>query len=344
MRTKKLDSIHTMSSSLPRLFLLSSLLPFASGEWTPLEQVKLLNPTDVVTSPDGNFAAYTIGAVSGTAGKLGASSSLVVVDTSSSSSSSVTLSFCSQAQGGCSSPQFSSDGSSLAFVSGGDVYQVSVPVKSPTVQPTKVNTGVAAKNGGVLAFALSPHKANRIAFTYAEMGTFSTTEPRVITDDVIVNVIAGAAQPIRNVLCVGSFVASDDDVNSDPICYTGAAYKSVGMEGWRISCWPFDSQFSWNAAGDTLALTLTDDRTANGWESVIVATVDVTSPSSKFVPIAEPTLTFQPLYSPDGSFLAYTQADTVAEFEAGKPDAYTWAQTWRVCVAPVVADDSTGTI
>jgi hypothetical protein len=163
-----------------------------------------------------------------------------------------------------------------------------------------VDTGAAAAaHGGLLAFAVSPG-ADRVAFTYAEIDTFSATEPRLISDtDVIVSVITGSPSPVRNVLCVGPYGAKAADAAAAVHCYDAASYASVGMEGWRISCWPFDSQFSWRGGGgagaSTLALTLTDDRSANGWESVRVATVDASDPAAPFVPLAGADLAFQPM-------------------------------------------------
>ena len=150
------------------------------------------------------------------------------------------------------------------------------------------------------------------------MGNFSATEPRLITNDVIVNVITGTPQPKRNVLCVTNLSGS-----SMPRCFRELE-GSVGMEGWRISCWPFDSQFEWAPDSKMIAITHTAGRLANGWESVRVDTIDIsaTKPSTKQIggPIA-----FQPVFSDSGA-LAFTQADSVA------PTGYTWAQTWRICV------------
>ena len=98
----------------------------------------------------------------------------------------------------------------------------------------------------------------QVAYTQAEMGNFSTTEPRLITTDVIVNVITGTPQPTRNILCVADLSGS-----SAPRCFHELD-GSVGMEGWRISCWPYDSQFEWAPDSKTIAVTHTAGRLANG--------------------------------------------------------------------------------
>ena len=302
------------------LLLHAASLPSAvNAEWTPVQQATLENPTAVVVSPSGAFAAFTVGAVTGTLGNLTGAGSMSVVALNSSSApsfarpapsasvipaaaavASTRVAMCDD--GGCSSPAFAGDGS-LAFVHGGNLYRLDVT--TPTAVPKVVDTGAAASaNGGVLAFAVSPG-ADRVAFTYAEMDTFSATEPRVISDtDVIVSVITGSPSPVRNVLCVGPYASAHTSYGAGSgaataaavHCYDAASYASVGMEGWRISCWPFDSQFSWRGgATATLALTLTDDRSANGWESVRVATVDASDPAAPFVPLAGADLAFQPM-------------------------------------------------
>ena len=82
---------------------------------------------------------------------------------------------------------------------------------------------------------------------------------------------------------------------------------SVGMEGWRISCWPQDSQFAY-APGSSgiMAVTTTNTTKANDWVSLSVSLLDTTT--SKVAPVATATA-FQPLFSPDGKQLAYTIAD-----------------------------------
>ncbi len=42
-------------------------------------------------------------------------------------------------------------------------------------------------------------------------------------------------------------------------------------------------------------------------------------------------------YSPDGSKLAYTRADTADAHAAGQSASYTWAQTWAVCIVDVAS-------
>ena len=170
----------------------------------------------------------------------------------------------------------------------------------------------------------------QVAFTVAEMGNFSASEPRLIGDDVIVNVITGTPQPTRNILCVANLSGTNA-----ARCFNELD-GSVGMEGWRISCWPFESQFSWAPDSKTIAITRTADRLANNWETVRVFTVDIAATKLSMKQVGG-AIAFQPTYSASGA-LAFTQADSVA------PAGYTWAQTWKICVqsaggAEVVCDE-----
>ena len=341
------------SCVLPSLLVLGA----TSAEWQPIQQVKLENPSSVSVSPSGAYAAYSVSTVDGAVGNLTAAGNLFIAPLASGAGGPEPVPLC--ADGGCSAPAFASD-DTLAFLRGGDLYQLSSSGSSSSssaAAPVLVPTAAPAR-GGILSFAVSPD-GKRVAYTYAEMGTYDKDAARVVgDDDVIVNVITGTPQPTRNVLCVGAFggaaaaagnataaAGAGIGTDTDAQCYDGAQYASVGMEGWRISCWPFESQFSWRADSAHLALTLTQSRAANGWESVRLATLDTTAaagPAAPFVPVGGP-ISFQPAYSPDGKWLAYTQADSAADAAAGKPDAYTWAQTWKVCVvAAAAATGATG--
>ena len=132
--------------------------------------------------------------------------------------------------------------------------------------------------------------------------------------------ITGSPTPTRNVLCVSDLSSAGD---SNHRCHTKLE-GSVGMEGWRISCWPFDSQFTWSADSTQLGITETASLRANDWESVRVAVVN----ASDFAALPSPggPVSFQPIFSPSGRWLAFTQAPTPSS------TSYTWAQQWQVCI------------
>lgn len=106
------------------------------------------------------------------------------------------------------------------------------------------------------------------------------------------------------------------------------------MEGWRISCWPFDSQFSWHPDSKRLALTWTSDTLANNWETVRVLEVDVSATTLTTRRVGG-HIAFQPIYSSTG-LLAFTQSSSAD---------YAWAQTWKICIesAGTVNCDERGT-
>jgi dipeptidyl aminopeptidase/acylaminoacyl peptidase len=292
---------------------------FAASEWTPDSQARMENPSSPVVSPDGAWAAYTVSTVTGAAGNLTAAGALKLDSLAAARSKVSTqapVQFCTD--GSCSSPTLSSTGT-LFFLKNGDLYRSDVSTttwSAPVVAQT-----LGAARGAISAYSISPD-SKTVATTYAEMGTYSTTEGRVITTDVIVNVITGTPQPQRNILCVGPTAESSSPAH----CYE-SLNVSVGMEGWRISCWPYDSSMSWSEDGKTLALTVTADRLANAWESVHVVTIDTTKPPStsriNTVTVAA-DIAFQPFFHPDGVHLALTQSVS---------SNYTWSQTWRLCVA-----------
>ena len=69
-----------------------------------------------------------------------------------------------------------------------------------------------------------------------------STAPRVVDEDVLITVITGTVTPADALLCV---VGTGTDECFDSHQLGG----SVGMGGWFISCWPFDSQFEFSKDG-----------------------------------------------------------------------------------------------
>ena len=299
-----------------RAMLLSSAFSVAAfsaaAEWTPLQQAGIENPSSVSVSPDGAWVVFSISGVATVGGnKLAAAGSLRLELASGDPDkrAAAVEAFC--ADGGCSMPTFAAD-MSVVFLKGGSLWRserrVDTDAFSPPVR-VYVPRGTG-RSSPIIAYAVSPD-ATAVAATYAEMGTYSDTEGRVITTDVIVNVITGTPQPERNVLCVAPFTAGAANASTavSSHCYLDLP-GSVGMEGWRISCWPYDSQMSWSSSDNkTLAVTVTSNRLANEWESVRVALIDATDPTAvfRFVGDASSPPSFQPTFSPDGNTLAFTQ-------------------------------------
>ena len=320
-----------------------------ASEWTPDQQARMENPSSPHISASGRFtwAVYTVSTVAGAAGNLTSTKSLQLVPVEATPPGSVTdydsswtqpvTDFC--ADGTCSSPSFAYD-AMLFFLKGGKLYYTSFEEIHGWSDPVMVQS--LGSRGAIVDYTISTD-ATRVAMTYADMDTYSTTEGRVIDKEVIVNVILGAAQPLRNVLCIGMIPASSSTNVSAPQCYPEIK-GSVGMEGWRISCWPYDSSMSWSADGTTLALTLTSNRLANEWESVHVVVLTEKSTKSNGLQgtaaagaagggakwdLQAPAwdLSFQPFFHPDGKHLAFTQSVSSTN--------YTWSQTWKICVADI---------
>ena len=199
----------------------------SAGEWSTLDQAKLENPSAVGVSPDGNWAVFAIASVAGKTGTLRAAGGLELVWLPSLQRQA--LSFCSD--GGCSSPSFASDGS-LAFLRGGVLYRTRHNGAPDAEWGTPVAQSTSSTNhsGPILAYALAPNSKS-FAYTVAEMGTFSDTEPRVITTDVIVDVIVGEAQPTRNILCVAPFGTGAASTTHSPSARCFDALAGIGHGG-----------------------------------------------------------------------------------------------------------------
>ena len=299
-----------MHQHAARALLIMAVAAPALAAWTTADQNRVASPSAVSVSPDSKWAVYTVSEVAGSAGNFSAGGSLVLTALKAGraqSDASPVSTWCGSA---CSDPQFAADGS-LAMLKGGALYRSAYSNGAFSAPALVVNDTV-------LAYRVAPNSKS-VAYTVARMDTYSATEARVVTRDVIVNVITGTPQPLRNVLCVAAFGAA-----GAPRCFDHLE-GSVGMEGWRISCWPYDSQFSWSPDSKTVAMTRTAARLANDWETVRVVTVDVTRSPPTVVNTFAP-ITFQPMYQPKSGALAFTQADS----EVGT--GYTWAQTWKICV------------
>eukprot|EP00911_Craspedida_sp_UC1_P002359 UC1_evm1s1770 len=218
----------------------------------------------------------------------------------------------------------------LAFVADGDLY---VAGNGGADAPTAVNTG----GEKVLWYAWAPH-GRSIAYTVAQMSTHDPVAPRVLDEDVIINVIQGTPSISRNILCVVSLSKNDDDTTAEtrqqqqqqrrrqrlsfgaPRCYeSGEMPGSVGIAAWTISCWPYESVASWSPDGERIAFTYTNTTFSDDWTAMGVA--ELTVASGAVAPVAGATA-FQPTYSPQGA-LAYTRVND---------GDYIWAQTWHVCV------------
>ena len=280
-----------------------------AAAWTTADQAAVANVAGVAVSPSAEF---------------------VVVETSTlevhhangtkSAGGAAVSAFCAGAA--CAQAAFSSK-SSLAFVSNSSLW-VSHLVGASWSAPKMVDTSGKPP----LAFVWHPGGAE-IAYSAAVLQPHSKTEPRVLVDDVIIDVIMGTPTVTRNELCFAPVPAADGSSSSSssaaaaPRC-DSALKGSVGMAGWTISCWPQDSQFAYApGASGLMAVTTTNTTKANDWVSLSVHLLDTAT--SKAVPVATATA-FQPSFSPDGKQLAYTIADE---------GDYVWAQTWHICVVDV---------
>jgi len=96
-----------------------------------------------------------------------------------------------------------------------------------------------------------------VAFTQAVTLAHDDHTPRVIGEDVIINLISGAPTVTKNKLCVTGMGAVGDAAYAKPRCFD-SVMGSVGIAGWAISCWPFESQISWAPDSKTIAYTYTN--------------------------------------------------------------------------------------
>jgi hypothetical protein len=281
---------------LPVLALLAGQAPFAAP-WNTQQQQAVGDVAAVVVSSDMKWAAV-----------LAPTLALhEAVSGSKPSSGAAVAAFCNQTGMACSQPTFSMGGAplGLGFIANESLYVSHYT--SVWTPPHRLDTDGKAP----IYFAWSPH-GNEIAYTTAVQMVHSPTEPRVLQDDVIIDVIMGGPTTLRNQLCFTgvSNQQAAGVANAGPRCDTAIA-GSVGMGGWTISCWPFDSQFSYSPAlsgpsAGLVAVTTTNTTKANDWVSLAVHLLDTNT--KKVTPVATATA-FQPLFSPDGSLLAYTIAD-----------------------------------
>ena len=313
MHRHAVSTLLVLAAAAPALAIPDAAAAAAATPWDTGDQNRVASPSAVSVSPDSKWAVYTVSQVAGSHGSYSPGGELVLTKLGATAGSSPVAVWCGSA---CSDPQFAADGS-LALLKGGALYRSAYSSGGVFSAPALV------VNDTVLAYSVAPDSKS-VAYTVARMGNYSATEARVVTDDVIINVITGTPQPLRNVLCVAAFGAAD----GAPRCFDQLE-GSVGMEGWRISCWPYDSQFSWAPDSKTVAMTRTAARLANDWETVRMVTVDVTKTAPTVVKTFAP-ITFQPMYSKSGA-LAFTQADSLGTPSNAQAE-YTWAQTWKICV------------
>lgn len=99
--------------------------------------------------------------------------------------------------------------------------------------------------------------SNTIAYTTPATVAHDAHTPRVVEDDVIINLITGVPTTTKNVLCTVDINDGQIGAGAVPACFSMPA--SVGIAPWAVSCWPYDSQFSWSPDGKTIAFSHTNN-------------------------------------------------------------------------------------
>lgn len=279
----------------------------AADPWTTLEQATLSSVLTVAVTPDGQHAASCIQstATDHKSGKLITSTEISVSDRAAlelRGASAVSL-------GAGTDPAFDKQGARLCFLRDGGLWCSSKEGADRWQTPKQLNT-TTEYGATVLHFEFSPDGTG-IAFTVAESHQVDPLAPRILDEDVIINVITGAPKTTRNVLCVL-------EGDSAPRCFGDVILDSVGIAGWSISCWPFDSQFSWGP-GNKIAFTTTNNTYTNDvFESLGLAVIDIKT--KEITQLGKGI--FQPIFGPTGQL-------AVTKLWDGN---YTWAQTWDVCL------------
>ena len=294
----------------------------SAAQWSTAQQLAVGDVSAVVVSPDQMWVAVLAPTL--TLHNLAEGGD--VADGGASAGNAV-VSFCNRTGIACTQPTFSMGSTplGLGLIANKSLF-VSHFVAKEWTPPRMVQTG----NEAPIFFAWSS-KGDEIAYSSAVQLAHSPTEPRVLMDDVIIDVIMAGPTVVRNQLC---FTAVTDDgvqqTSTPPECVPAgpSGLASVGMSGWTISCWPFDSHFAYSPAltGPTaglIAVTTTNTTKANDWVSLGVHLYD--TKTHKVRPVATATA-FQPLFSPDGSKLAFTIADD---------KDYVWSQTWKICILDI---------
>lgn len=182
--------------------MLSLLLLVAGAEspWTTVDQAGVANVAGVTVSPDGRWAAAATTTLELFAvEKTGGSADEQPGDQSGGAVSG----FCNATGAACAQAAFSANGTSLAFVSNSSLYVSHLLRAGTWSSPLALNTGGDAP----LAFVWAPH-GGEIAYSAAVMLPHSATEPRVLVDDVIIDVIMGKPSVSRNRLCFAGVPAA----------------------------------------------------------------------------------------------------------------------------------------
>eukprot|EP00729_Bicosta_minor_P020102 gene20102-19251_t len=206
---------------------LSASLARASAEpWTTLQQAHMENVAGVELSSDGAWAAYTVSSTAGGDGALAATATTFVGGAGPSGKPSANIqTVCGK---GCGQVAFSPDSSKVALVAGGILFLSSRDGASLAGADWTLPTQVypVNKTDSVTYVVWSPDGSELGIGVQAQAAAPSPTLPRVVDEDVIVNVITNTHPGPATVLCTLPVVA-DDALTASAVatCYDTATLK-----------------------------------------------------------------------------------------------------------------------
>ncbi len=276
------------------LLLTLSTLCFAQTAWTPELEMKVKTVGAVRVSPDAKRVAYTISSAVMTAEKSEFVSQIWLARTDGSDAVQLTY-----AEKSSDNPQWSPDGSMLAFTSSrsgkSNLYVLRV-VGGESEQLTDVKSAVGS-------FAWSPD-GKRIAFIMRDALTDEEEKVNKGKDD---------------------WRWIDENVKLNRLNLINLARDANGKREVRqlVANSNVDSNFDWSPDGKSIAFARTKMPKADYWTTSDLLVVDVDSGTVKTLATTNASES-APTYSPDGKWIAFSLSD----------DPPRWAGYRRIAIIP----------
>ncbi len=301
---KSQEIVRQLPQGLLAMLILAGAALAASGEeprqWTPMLMVQGKRIGTVQVSPDGQRVAFAVRQTVVEGGKSEYLWHIYLAKADGSQAFQLT-----QGTRSCDNPQWSPDGSRIAFLSSrsGQKNIWIIPVDGGEARQ------LSDDRGGVSSFKWSPD-GRWLAYTALEPSTKAEDKASKEKND--------AKVVDENIKMVRLHVmAADLDGPRKSRLLTPGAY-SVGSEG-RAGRAVFD----WAPDSKTLVFSHTRTPWPEDWTSADLSLVDLASAQVKPL-VGTKAAEHSPLFSPDGRTIAYVASD----------DPPTWAGTGRIQVIP----------